>query len=41
VTNWSPIVVVGIIILVGMIFALLLSTVLDAFGLGEESAAHL
>jgi len=41
VTNWSPIVVVGIIILVGMIVALLLSTVLDAFGLGEESAAHL
>jgi ABC-type Fe3+-siderophore transport system permease subunit len=41
VTNWSPIVVVGIIILVGMVFALLLSTVLDAFGLGEESAAHL
>jgi iron complex transport system permease protein len=41
VTNWSPIVVVGIIILVGMMFALLLSTVLDAFGLGEESAAHL
>jgi iron complex transport system permease protein len=41
VTNWSPIVVVGIIILIGMVFALMLSTVLDAFGLGEESAAHL
>jgi iron complex transport system permease protein len=41
VTNWSPIVVVGSIILIGMIFALLLSTVLDAFGLGEESATHL
>src|SRR6266487_1094079 len=41
VTNWTPIVIVGIIILVGMMFAFLLSTVLDAFGLGEESAAHL
>jgi iron complex transport system permease protein len=41
VTSWSPIVVVGIIILIGMVFALMLSTVLDAFGLGEESAAHL
>jgi ABC-type Fe3+-siderophore transport system permease subunit len=41
VTSWSPIVVVGIIILVGMVFSLMLSTVLDAFGLGEESAAHL
>ncbi len=41
VTSWTPIVIVGIIILVGMMFAFLLSTVLDAFGLGEESAAHL
>ena len=41
VTNWTPIVVIGIIILIGMAFALMLSTVLDAFGLGEESAAHL
>ena len=40
-TSWSQLVVVGIIILVGMVFALMLSTVLDAFGLGEESAAHL
>ncbi len=41
VTSWSPIVVVGVIFLVGMVFSLMLSTVLDAFGLGEESAAHL
>ncbi len=40
-TSWSQVVIVGIIILVGMVFALMLSTVLDAFGLGEESAAHL
>src|SRR3989449_11245177 len=38
VTSWQPVVLVGIIILVGMVFALMLSTVLDAFGLGEESA---
>src|SRR5437899_7287863 len=41
VTSWSQVVIVGIIILVGMVFALMLSTVLDAFGLCEESAAHL
>src|SRR6266516_3630937 len=41
VTNWLPIVVIGIIVLVSMVFALMLSTVLDAFGLGEESAAYL
>jgi iron complex transport system permease protein len=41
VTSWSPIVLVGIIILVGMVFAFMLSTVLDVFGLGEESAAYL
>ena len=41
VTSWSPIVLVGIIIFVGMVFALMLSTVLDVFGLGEESAAYL
>src|SRR5205085_171486 len=41
VTSWTPVVIVGIIILVGMMVAFLLSTVLDAFGLGEESAAHL
>src|SRR5260370_31456281 len=35
VTSWSPIVLVGIIILVGMVFAFMLSTVLDVFGLCE------
>ena len=41
VTGWTPIVIVGSIFLVGMVFALMLSTVLDTLGLGEESAAHL
>src|SRR2546422_3386670 len=41
VIRWSPIVVVGAIILVGLALASLLSSVLDAFALGEESAAHL
>jgi iron complex transport system permease protein len=41
VTSWSPIIVVGMITFAGMVFSLMLSTVLDAFGLGEESAAHL
>ena len=41
VTTWSPVVIVGSIILVGIAFSLLFSGVLDAFGLGEESAAYL
>jgi iron complex transport system permease protein len=41
VTSWSPIIVVGTIILVGTAFALALTRVLDAFALGEEGAAHL
>jgi iron complex transport system permease protein len=41
VTSWSPIAVVGVIILAGIACSLLLSGVLDAFALGEESAAHL
>src|SRR5229473_2804760 len=41
VTSWPPILVVGAIILVGMACSLALSGVLDAFALGEESAAHL
>lgn len=41
VTSWSPIIVVGAIILIGIVFSLTLARVLDAFGLGEESAAHL
>ncbi len=41
VTDWSPIVVVACIILVGIVFSLMLANVLDAFGLGEDGAAHL
>ncbi len=41
VTSWMPVVIVGIIVLIGMMFAFMLATVLDAFGLGEESAAYL
>lgn len=41
VTNWSPVVVVGSIVVVGIICSFALSNVLDAFGLGEEVAAHL
>lgn len=41
VTTWTPVVIVGLLILAGFVCALLLSGVLDAFGLGEESAAHL
>src|SRR5207302_6522080 len=41
VTSWTPVVIVGIIILISMLFALMFSTVLDVFGLGEEIAAHL
>ncbi|GAC1621194.1 MAG: iron ABC transporter permease [Ktedonobacteraceae bacterium] len=41
VTSWPPIFVVGTIILVGIVFSLTLSSVLDAFALGEEGAAHL
>ncbi len=41
VTSWPPIVIVGVIIVVGIILSLILSHVLDAFSLGEEGAAHL
>ena len=41
VTSWPPIIVVGVIILVGIACSMLLAGVLDAFALGEESAAHL
>ena len=41
VTNWTPIVIAGSIILAGIVFSLLLANILDAFGLGEEGAAHL
>ena len=41
VTTWLPVVIVGGFVLAGFILAWLLSGVLDAFGLGEEGAAHL
>lgn len=41
VVGWFPVIVVGIIVLVGIGLSLLLAGVLDAFGLGEEGAAHL
>jgi len=41
VTSWQPIIVVGILILAGILCALCFPGILDAFALGEESAAHL
>lgn len=41
VVTWAPVLVVGVIILVGFACALLFSGTLDAFALGEESAAYL
>jgi iron complex transport system permease protein len=41
VDSWSPVIVVACIILPGIGASLLLARVLDAFALGEESAAHL
>ncbi|HEY5002647.1 MAG TPA: iron chelate uptake ABC transporter family permease subunit, partial [Ktedonobacteraceae bacterium] len=41
VTSWQPVIIVGIIIVVGIACALGFPGVLDAFALGEESAAHL
>jgi ABC-type Fe3+-siderophore transport system permease subunit len=41
VTTWAPIFVVGVLILAGFACAMLFSGILDAFGLGEESAAYL
>jgi iron complex transport system permease protein len=41
VVTWAPVLIVGAIILAAFAGALLLSGVLDAFGLGEESAAYL
>jgi iron complex transport system permease protein len=41
VTGWLPVLIVGIIVLVGIVFSLSFSGTLDAFALGEESAAHL
>lgn len=41
VTSWPPVFIVGAIILAGLVFSFTLSGSLDAFALGEESAAHL
>ncbi len=41
VVDWSPILIVGACILPGIALASCLAGVLDAFGLGEESAAYL
>ncbi|GAC1617172.1 MAG: iron ABC transporter permease [Ktedonobacteraceae bacterium] len=41
VTSWPPIAVIGAIVLIGVVASLLLSGTLDAFALGEESAAYL
>ncbi|HVB74248.1 MAG TPA: iron ABC transporter permease [Ktedonobacteraceae bacterium] len=41
VTTWLPVVIVGLLVLAGFVLAWLLSGALDAFGLGEEGAAHL
>jgi iron complex transport system permease protein len=41
VTGWLPVVIVGTITLIGIIFALMLALVLDIFGLGDEAATHL
>ncbi len=41
VVTWTPVLVVGVIILAGFACALLFSGTLDAFALGEESAAYL
>lgn len=41
VVDWSPVLIIGVCILPGVILACCLAGVLDAFGLGEESAAYL
>ncbi|WP_207229603.1 FecCD family ABC transporter permease [Ktedonosporobacter rubrisoli] len=41
VTNWPPVVVVGIIMLLGVVLSLRFAGILDTFALGEESAAYL
>ncbi len=41
VVDWSPVLLVGACILPGIALASCLAGVLDAFGLGEESAAYL
>jgi len=41
VTNWSPILIVGAIVLVGIVCSMSFAGILDTFALGEESVAHL
>jgi iron complex transport system permease protein len=41
VTNWPPVLIVGIIIIAGIIISLGFAGVLDTFALGEEGAEHL
>jgi iron complex transport system permease protein len=41
VVSWPPVLLVGALIVPGIMLALGVAGVLDAFGLGEESAAHL
>ncbi len=41
VTSWSPVLIVGSIILTGIVVSFGFSGILDTFALGEESAAHL
>lgn len=41
VDSWLPVLLTGALIVPGIVLALALAGVLDAFGLGEESAAHL
>jgi iron complex transport system permease protein len=41
VAEWSPVLIVGVMVLPGIVLSLCLSGILDAFGLGEESAAYL
>jgi iron complex transport system permease protein len=41
VVGWSPVLLVSLMVVPGIVLALCLAGVLDAFGLGEESAAHL
>ncbi|MGH2478878.1 MAG: FecCD family ABC transporter permease, partial [Ktedonobacteraceae bacterium] len=41
VVNWSPVLLTGALIVPGIVLALSLAGVLDAFGLGEESVAYL
>ncbi len=41
VTGWSPVLIVGVITLIGIMLSLSFSRTLDVFALGEESASHL